>query len=55
MQYHTDDVRITGMAEVRPPAELIEELPVRPQQSVWCSTCAAKPATSSPGVTAACS
>ena len=33
MQYHTDDVRITGMAEVRPPAELIEELPVRPQQS----------------------
>ena len=33
MQYHTDDVRITGMAEVRPPAELIDELPLAPAQS----------------------
>ena len=33
MQYHTDDVRITGMAEVRPPAELIDELPLTPDQS----------------------
>ena len=28
MQYLTDDVRITGMAEVRAPAQLIDELPL---------------------------
>ena len=33
MQYLTDDVRITGMAEVQAPAELIEELPLAQQQS----------------------
>ena len=33
MQYHTDDVRITGMAEVRPPAELIHDLPLTADQS----------------------
>ncbi len=33
MQYLTDDVRITGMAEVRPPAALIEELPLAPEHS----------------------
>ena len=33
MQYHTDDVRITGMAEVRAPAMLIEELGLSPEQS----------------------
>ena len=33
MQYLTDDVRITGMAEVQAPADLIEELPISPQQS----------------------
>ena len=33
MQYLTDDVRITGMAEVRPPADLIADLPISPTQS----------------------
>ena len=33
MQYHTDDVRITGMAEVRAPAEVMDELPISPDQS----------------------
>ena len=33
MQYLTDDVRITGMAEVRAPAELIEALPLASRQS----------------------
>ena len=33
MQYLTDDVRITGMAEVHPPATLIEQLPLAPEHS----------------------
>ena len=33
MQYLTDDVRITGMAEVRAPSELIDELPLAPEHS----------------------
>ena len=33
MQYLTDDVRITGMAEVQAPAELIAELPISARQS----------------------
>ena len=33
MQYLTDDVRITGMAEVRAPVELIEELPLAAEHS----------------------
>ena len=33
MQYLTDDVRITGMAEVRPPAALIDELPLAAEHS----------------------
>ena len=33
MQYLTDDVRITGMAEVQAPDELIHELPLQPEQS----------------------
>ena len=33
MQYLTDDVRITGMAEVQAPADLIDALPLEPQQS----------------------
>ena len=33
MQYLTDDVRITGMAEVRPPVELIDELPLAEEHS----------------------
>ena len=33
MQYLTDDVRITGMAEVQAPAELTAELPISPSQS----------------------
>ena len=33
MQYLTDDVRITGMAEVQAPDDLIEELPLREEQS----------------------
>ena len=33
MQYLTDDVRITGMAEVQAPAELINELPLAPEHS----------------------
>jgi 3-deoxy-7-phosphoheptulonate synthase len=28
MKYHTDDVRITGMEEVQPPAELLQALPI---------------------------
>jgi len=33
MQYLTDDVRITGMAEVQAPADLIGELPLAPEHS----------------------
>ena len=33
MQYLTDDVRITGMAEVQAPADLIDALPLEPPQS----------------------
>ena len=33
MQYLTDDVRITGMAEVRAPVEIIEELPLASEHS----------------------
>ena len=33
MQYLTDDVRITGMAEVLAPSELIDELPLAPEHS----------------------
>ena len=33
MQYLTDDVRITGMAEVQAPDDLIQELPLREEQS----------------------
>ena len=33
MQYNTDDVRITGMEEVRAPDEVIEELPITPDVS----------------------
>ena len=33
MQYLTDDVRITGMAEVQAPDDLIEALPLREEQS----------------------
>ena len=33
MQYLTDDVRITGMAEVQAPADLIASLPLEPRQS----------------------
>ena len=33
MQHLTDDVRITRIAEVRPPAELINELPLAPEHS----------------------
>ena len=33
MQYLTDDVRITGMAEVQAPAALIDALPLAPEQS----------------------
>ncbi|MEM6708225.1 MAG: 3-deoxy-7-phosphoheptulonate synthase [Pseudomonadota bacterium] len=33
MQYQTDDLRITGMAEVTPPEDLIESVPVNSQAS----------------------
>ena len=33
MQYLTDDVRITGMAEVQAPSEVIDELPLAPEHS----------------------
>ena len=33
MKYLTDDVRITGMAEVQAPADLIAKLPIEPTQS----------------------
>ena len=33
MQYLTDDVRITGMAEVQAPADLITDLPITSEQS----------------------
>lgn len=33
MQYHTDDVRITGMQEVAAPQELMSAIPITPQAS----------------------
>ncbi|MEM7002613.1 MAG: 3-deoxy-7-phosphoheptulonate synthase [Pseudomonadota bacterium] len=33
MQYLTDDLRITGMQEVTPPAELMDQIPISPEAS----------------------